>query len=194
MDSVGQLTELIAQHQLKPVAVALTHGHVDHMFSVYPVAAGYDIPALIHPADRHLLTDPAAALSPEGRTFISQLGGTFAEPDRVEEAVDGMRSQIAGLEFSVTHAPGHTPGSVVFEISTSADARLVSGDVLFRGSIGRTDLPGGDHHQMLKSLERVVMSAPDDMTVHCGHGADTTIGDEKRSNPYIRGLGLRSGL
>ena len=194
MESVSPLADVIAAHGLKPVAVALTHGHIDHMFSVYPVSAGYEIPALIHPADRHLLTDPAAALSPEGRAFVAQLGGVFLEPEQVDEATDGHTVAIAGLTLKVSHAPGHTPGSVVFDVSTSSDQRMFSGDVLFKGSIGRTDLPGGDHDLMLKSLERVISAAPDDLRVHCGHGEDTTIGDEKKTNPYIRGLGLRSGL
>ena len=192
LDSVEPLTALLSQHKLKPVAVALTHGHVDHMWSVYPVASGYDIPALVHPADRHLLTDPSAGLSPEGRGFVAQLGGEFHEPETVLEALDGQTLSIAGVELVISHAPGHTPGSVVYNVRSHHHERMFSGDVLFRGSIGRTDLPGGDHEEMLKSLERVVLSASDDLRVHCGHGEDTTIGEEKRTNPYLRGLGVRS--
>ena len=194
MDALTPLNDLLAQYSLKPVAVALTHGHIDHMWSVYPVATGYDIPALVHPADRHLLADPLAAISAEGRAMVEQLGGTFVEPEVVSEVVDSMRLDLAGVEFQVQHAPGHTPGSVVYTCSDDAEKRLFSGDVLFRGSIGRTDLPGGDHDAMLESLERVIVHADDNLIVHCGHGPDTTIGLEKQSNPYIRGLQARSGL
>jgi glyoxylase-like metal-dependent hydrolase (beta-lactamase superfamily II) len=126
--------------------------------------------------------------------MVEQLGGTFAEPDEVSEVADTMVLDLAGVEFQVRHAPGHTPGSVVYTCSSDTDQRMFSGDVLFRGSIGRTDLPGGDHAAMLESLERVIVQADDELIVHCGHGPDTTIGLEKQSNPYIRGLQARSGL
>lgn len=193
MDCLPQLTDLLAQHNLKPVAVALTHGHVDHMWSVYPVAHGYDIPALIHPLDRHLLADPTQALSADGRAMVAQLGASFTEPEKIDEMVDGTTLSIAGITLTAQHAPGHTQGSLVYMVADSAEQRMLSGDVLFKGSIGRTDLPGGDHAAMLESLERVIVPAHDDLIVHCGHGPDTTIGFEKRTNPYIRGLQTRSG-
>lgn len=193
-DAMAPLADLLGERGLKPIAVALTHGHVDHMWSVYPVSKGYDIPALVHPDDRHLLGDPLSGISPEGRAMVAQMGGSFVEPEVVSEVTDNMVLELAGISFHISHAPGHTPGSVVYTCQDSGDSRMFSGDVLFRGSIGRTDLPGGDHAAMLNSLERVIDQASDDLVVHCGHGPDTTIGYEKQTNPYIRGLQSRSGL
>ncbi|MGB8020117.1 MAG: MBL fold metallo-hydrolase [Candidatus Nanopelagicales bacterium] len=195
MDSRAGIQQVIAEQGLQPVAVLLSHGHLDHMWSVLPVCNGYDIPALIHPADRALLTDPWAAVAAETRLAFAQMVGaaTFAEPSEVRELVDGEVLDLAGLTFVADHAPGHTPGSTAFRMmDTGAEPLMLSGDLLFAGSIGRTDLPGGDHAAMLESLRRVVLSQPDEMIVLPGHGQTTTIGSERRSNPYLQGLGAAS--
>ena len=103
---------MVRENKLKPVAVLLTHGHVDHMFSVLPVCGTYDATAWIHPDDRHLLSDPMAGISPESAAML--LGGKheFAEPDDVAELKDGLSLELAGLSFTVDHTPGHTRGSV----------------------------------------------------------------------------------
>jgi len=180
IDVVPQLDELIAQHRLHPVAVMLTHGHFDHAFSVVPVCQARDVPAYIHDADRAQLTDP---WSPLGMRVGTPLFGslTFAEPDDVRLLTDGAELEIAGLSFGVRHTPGHTPGSVVFR----SDDQLFSGDVLFAGSIGRVDFPGGSMTAMQDSLRNVILPMPDDITVHPGHGPATTIGIERASNPYL---------
>jgi glyoxylase-like metal-dependent hydrolase (beta-lactamase superfamily II) len=191
MDSRAGIDSVVEEHHLRPVAVMLSHGHLDHMWSVLPVCDGYDIPAWIHPDDRALLTDPWAAVSGETRmAFASVVGATdFAEPSDVRELVDGADVEIAGMRFTADHAPGHTPGSTAFRMmQTGAEPLMLSGDLLFAGSIGRTDLPGGDHAAMLDSLARVVLTQPDEMLVLPGHGQTTTIGTERRANPFLRGL------
>jgi glyoxylase-like metal-dependent hydrolase (beta-lactamase superfamily II) len=182
------LDELLRQHRLDPVAVLLTHGHFDHIFAVTPVCDGNDIPAWIHSEDRVLLSDPMRAFSAEARQFF---GGRvqLREPREVRELADGTSMDLAGLSFTVDHTPGHTRGSVTFRSVATAGARmLVSGDTLFAGSIGRTDLPGGDHQQLLSSLRDKILVLDDETTVLPGHGPATTIGQERASNPFLHGL------
>lgn len=188
-DAEPGIAEVLAAHRLKPVAVLLTHGHIDHIWSVAPVCGARGIPAYIHPADRALLSDPARGLSLQ---FGQQLFGglTFTEPDEVAELADGMTIELAGVELVVSHAPGHTPGSVTFRLPEGA---LFSGDLLFAGSIGRTDLPGGDFPAILDSLARVCLTLPDETRVLPGHGPDTTIGTERVSNPFLADLAPGDG-
>jgi glyoxylase-like metal-dependent hydrolase (beta-lactamase superfamily II) len=173
------------------VAVLVTHGHVDHMWCVAPVAGTYDATAWIHPRDRHLLADPMAGMSAE--TTAMMLGGKyeFAEPDRVEELTDLQTLELAGLEFVVDHTPGHTEGSVTFRspyAEQGVSEVMFSGDLLFAGSIGRTDLPGGDHPTMLRSLREKVLTLRDDIVVLPGHGEQTSIGRERATNPFLLDL------
>ncbi|MER6916284.1 MBL fold metallo-hydrolase [Streptomyces sp. NPDC000594] len=181
------VAEAVRKHRLKPVAVVLTHGHIDHVASVVPVCGAHDVPAWIHPADRYMMSDPEKAL---GRSLGTQLMGelTVGEPSDLRELTDGARLELAGLELTVAHAPGHTQGSVTFRLpeSTEVPSVFFSGDLLFAGSIGRTDLPGGDHDAMLRSLARVCLPLEDSTVVLSGHGPQTTIGRERVSNPYLR--------
>lgn len=188
-DAVEPLNALLAEHRLDPVAVLLTHGHFDHTFSVAPVCDGHDIPAWIHPDDRELLADPLKGLSAEAASFF---GGRFElrEPREVRPLTDGATLELAGIRLVVDHTPGHTPGSVIFSGRTGEGAELVlAGDTLFAGSIGRTDLPGGDHQRMMDSLREKLLTRADDTLVLPGHGPTTTIGAERAANPYLRGLG-----
>ena len=181
-DAQQGIDELLLRYRLKPIAVLLTHGHIDHMWSVAPVCGAKGIPAYIHPDDRELLADPAKGLSlAVGQQLFG--GITFTEPDDVRELADGSALSLAELDFTVRHTPGHTPGSVTF----GSENGLFSGDLLFAGSIGRTDLPGGDHQAMLRSLART-LTLPDDTLVLPGHGPQTTIGAERRTNPFLTGL------
>ncbi len=205
-DAERGIEELLAEHRLRPAAVLLTHGHLDHVWSVAPVCGAKGIPAYIHPDDRVLLSDPAKGF-PLGAGQELFGGLEFTEPDDVKELADGMTLSLVGLEITVNHAPGHTEGSVTFRLplagpsaqapiraqgkSTTDEAGadvLFSGDLLFAGSIGRTDLPGGDYPTILRSLARVCLTLPDQTVVLSGHGPQTTIGAERRSNPFLADL------
>ena len=196
-DAARGVEETLAKHRLKPVAVLLTHGHLDHVASVVPVCGAHGVPAWIHPDDRCLMSDPEKAL---GRSIgMPLMGGiTVGEPDDVRELADGAVLSLAGLELSVAHAPGHTEGSVAFRLPERPDIPSVffSGDLLFAGSIGRTDLPGGSHADILASLARVCLPLDDSTVVLSGHGPQTTIGRERATNPYLgevaRGTGTGS--
>jgi glyoxylase-like metal-dependent hydrolase (beta-lactamase superfamily II) len=195
-DAEPGVTELLAEYRLRPVAVLATHGHVDHIWSVAPVCGAQGIPAYIHPADRDLLSDPAKGFPLQvGQQLFRGL--TFTEPDDVIALADGMTLRLAGVELVVDHTPGHTPGSVTFRTgnqggsggsSPRANTVLFSGDLLFAGSIGRTDLPGGDYPTILDSLSRVCLVLPDDTRVLPGHGPQTTIGAERATNKFLAGL------
>ncbi len=196
-DAAEGVAEVVREHNLKPVSVLVTHGHVDHMWCVAPVAGTYDATAWIHPQDRHLLADPMAGMSRETTQML--LGGdyTWAEPEDVRELADLQELELAGLRFVVDHTPGHTEGSVTFRTPyADADAStqrvisevMFSGDLLFAGSIGRTDLPGGDHATMLRSLASKVLTLDDDIVVLPGHGEQTTIGRERATNPFLQDL------
>jgi hydroxyacylglutathione hydrolase len=197
MRALPQLDQVLAEHRLHPVAVILTHGHFDHTFSVAPVCDARDIPAYIHPADRAQLADPWSGVgAAPGTPLFGQL--TFAEPADVVELADGQPLSLAGLELTVRLAPGHTAGSVVFGTAADDGTPLCfSGDVLFEGSIGRVDLPGGSERAMFDTLARVILPMDDATVVHPGHGGATTIGRERGTNPYLRmaaGTLPRTGL
>lgn len=182
-----ELDDILAEHRLHPVAVLLTHGHFDHTFSVLPVCQARDIPAFIHPRDRAQLSDPWTAVGMRpGTPLFGTL--TFAEPDDVRELNDGDKISLAGLDFSVRHAPGHTQGSVVLGLAGVDEPILFSGDVLFAGSIGRCDFPGGSMAEMERSLREVILPLDDATVVHTGHGPSTTIARERGTNPYLANL------
>ena len=197
---LGQLAEVLTEHRLRPAAVLLTHGHIDHVFSVTPVCGGYGVAAHVHADDRYRLVDPVASLDPSLRAMLVQQFGSAArwqEPADVVTLADGDTLDLAGLQVGVVHAPGHTEGSVMFRLpqlpdgvtvpaGTPSAGTLLAGDVLFSGSIGRTDLPGGDHAAMMRSLRDKVLTQPDDLLVLPGHGPATTIGRERMANPYLR--------
>ncbi len=186
----AELDDLLREHRLRPVAVMLTHGHLDHTFSVTPVCGARGVPAYIHPADAYRLADPVSLLSPDLRAALAGTL-TWTEPDDVRELTDGVAIILAGLEITVDHAPGHTEGSVLFRLPGAADEPplCVTGDVLFAGSIGRTDLQGGDQGAMVRSLRDKVLPQSDETVVLPGHGPTTTIGRERATNPYLQGLG-----
>ena len=189
IDVVGRLDEVLGEHRLRPAAVLLTHGHLDHTFSVTPVCGARDVPAYIHGDDAYRLVDPLPSLGPG---ILAAFGGTldWTAPDDVRPLQDGTVLDLAGLSLTVAHAPGHTEGSVLFVLPSSADMAPVclSGDVLFAGSIGRTDLPGGDDMAMLTSLRTKILPLRDETIVLPGHGPQTTIAYERATNPYLREL------
>jgi hydroxyacylglutathione hydrolase len=194
-DATGGVEEIIREYGLRPVAVLLTHGHLDHMWSVAPVCGAHGIPAYIQSGDRALLTDPGLALSPETRAMFAGL--ELTEPDDVREIVDGGDLELAGLRFTIDLTPGHTAGSVTFRTADGGprddEPMLFAGDLLFAGAIGRTDLPTGDPAAMVTSL-RGVLTLSDETLVLPGHGGTTTIGRERVTNPYLRPAVLAGGF
>lgn len=197
-DFVPEISECIEKFHLKPVAALLTHGHLDHTFSVLPLSkseSASEMVAYIHSQDRELLTFPERAMSAESSQLIETLKAesgmrNFAEPARVAELKSGDELNLAGMKISAIHAPGHTHGSMMFRISDGRpeDEVLISGDVLFAGSIGRTDLPTGSMTEMTKTLREKVLPLPDFLRVLPGHGPETTIERERTKNPYLREL------
>ncbi|GAA1775848.1 MBL fold metallo-hydrolase [Streptomonospora arabica] len=187
-DAAGQLSSLLAEHGLAPAAVLLTHGHFDHVWSATEVARDHGVPVYVHAADRPLLTDPAKGLDPALAVQLSALLGQAAleEPDDLRELTGGETLALAGLELKVEHVPGHTPGSVCYGLAPDgAEPVLFTGDLLFAGSIGRTDFPGGDHGEIMRSLERVCRDWADGTDVRPGHGPQTTIARERATNPFL---------
>lgn len=174
---------IVEEEGLKPVATLLTHGHLDHTFSVKPLADGYDIAAYIHSEDRRFIAEPAGIHGPQ---FVEQLQGMhFQEPRKVEVLKDGSELNLLGMKIRAIHAPGHTRGSLMFLIN---DETLLSGDVLFAGSIGRTDLPTGSASDMRNTLKKKVLTLDDGIRVLPGHGRETSIQYERKTNPYLKEL------
>ncbi|MGZ8179771.1 MBL fold metallo-hydrolase [Williamsia sp. SKLECPSW1] len=189
-DAAPAVSDLLDEHGLTPVAVLLTHGHLDHTWDAAALCEKYSIPAYIHPADRPMLSDPASGIGPALSSLIGDL--SFAEPETVVDFVDGQAVDLAGIRFDVVAAPGHTRGSVLLTTTVPVEDAEVdvcfSGDVLFAGSIGRTDLPGGDHQQLLNSIATTLLTRSDDTQVLPGHGSQTSVGRERATNPFLADL------
>lgn len=194
----NRVQDVLAEFGLRPSAVLLTHGHLDHVYAVTPVCAG-STAAYIHTDDRYRLQDPLSSLMPGMLSALEQQFGrraTWTEPQDVVEVSDRQVLELAGMSIQVAHAPGHTEGSVIFRTTgvpegipaDDLDQTVLSGDVLFAGSIGRTDLPGGDHAAMLRSLRDVVLPLEDSTFVLPGHGPATTMARERFTNPYLQSL------
>ncbi|CAN3128712.1 MBL fold metallo-hydrolase [Mycobacterium sp. smrl_JER01] len=189
--ALGPLRRILDENRLTPAAVLLTHGHIDHMWSAQKVADTYGCPTYIHPADRHMLSDPIGAL---GQGFIVGLGrltvgALFREPRQVLELDrDGDKVDLGGITVAVDHTPGHTKGSVVFRVEQGTEQLVFTGDTLFRSSVGRTDLPGGSGRDLMESLVTKLLVLDDDTLVLPGHGERSTIGLERHTNPFLEGL------
>ena len=187
----GPLRRILDDNRLTPAAVLLTHGHVDHIWSAQKVADAYGCPAFIHPADRSMLTDPIRGFGPRiGQVLF---GSLFREPRQVVGLErDGEVLEFGGIGVTVDHTPGHTRGSVAFRVSdadSGSDAALVfTGDTLFKQSVGRTDLPGGSGRDLLGSIVTKLLVLDDRTRVLPGHGDATTIGAERRANPFLQGI------
>jgi len=180
-----QLDDLLREHGLQPVAVLLTHGHIDHTFSVTPVCGAKGIPAWIHPADRDQLEDPVAYLSAgSSQLFGGRLDWTAPSDVRLLDPAEPL--ELAGLRITVDLAPGHTPGSVCLRLDVEEEAPILfSGDHLFAGSIGRTDMPGGSYDELMASMAEKILPLDDGIVVLPGHGRATTVGQERRTNPFV---------
>jgi glyoxylase-like metal-dependent hydrolase (beta-lactamase superfamily II) len=170
----GLIERRIDNLGLIPRAIFLTHGHGDHIAAVKPLKEKYSIPLYIGKGDEPLLISPSANLS-------ELLGTDIVCPSPDHILVDGDLVEIGGTKFAVLSTPGHTRGGVCF----LAGKALFCGDTLFWGSIGRTDLPGGDYAQLIASIKKKILSFPDDVVCYPGHGPETTVGFERKNNPYL---------
>jgi hydroxyacylglutathione hydrolase len=182
----------LAAHDVRCEAILLTHGHLDHIWAVPELVAALDAPVHLHTDDRYLWDDPAAAFGdlPPG-ALEAQFGFTWDPPGAaLETFTDGTRFRFAGMPIEARHTPGHTPGSSVFLLSETGrdEPLLLSGDLIFAGSIGRTDFPRGSYEQQMESISRVVLPLEDRTVIRSGHGEATTVGVERARNPFLRGL------
>ena len=175
-EEAGLIAHKLAAERVRPVGIWLTHAHIDHVLGVPRLKAETGAPVYLHQADR-VLYDHV----PEQAFAFGMHAEPLPAPDR--DLFRGDELRVGGLAFRVRHAPGHSPGSVVFE----GEGVAFDGDVLFQGSIGRTDLPGGDFDTLLKSIERELLTLPDSTIVYSGHGPETTVGRERRANPFLTG-------
>jgi glyoxylase-like metal-dependent hydrolase (beta-lactamase superfamily II) len=178
-DAAGVLA-LLARHDLIPMALLLTHAHVDHLGAAGSVSGSFAMSAYLHPDDEWLASDPGLQLR---ALWGAMPPGDFEQPERYESLFDGQVLALGGLEIEVLHTPGHTPGHCCFWVP--GEGALFSGDQLFAGSIGRTDLPGGDHETLMRSMGERVVPLPRDTTVFPGHGPTTTLARELESNPFL---------
>lgn len=182
-DEVGDLLAAIAGRRLRPTAILLTHAHVDHVSGVAAATQALGVPVWLHRADLPLYERAADQ--------AAMFGLTIEPPPPVDRYYtgDGPWGRFGDYEVTVHHTPGHCPGGVCLAVYRAADPEqlegLFVGDTLFAGSIGRTDLPGGDYPTLMRSITDVLFAFPDSAVVHPGHGPDTTIGHERRTNPFV---------
>lgn len=175
-EEAGLILHKVAATGAKPVAIWLTHAHIDHVLGVPRVQQETGAPVWLHPADR-----PLYDAVPEQAAWFGLEAPALPPPDRTFAHGDAVR--VGDLSFDVRHTPGHSPGSVCLV----GHGVVLGGDVLFAGSIGRTDLPGGDFDTLIASIERELLSLPEATIVYTGHGPETTVGHERRSNPFLTG-------
>jgi len=166
----------IESEKVEIEAIWLTHAHIDHVFGVGAIKEATGAPIYLHPADRFLYDATPA----QARSFGIQVD-SLPPPDH--ELAHGDRLRLGDEQLEVRFAPGHSPGSVCLV----GDGYVVAGDVLFQGSIGRTDLPGGDFDTLITSIREQLLTLPDETRVLSGHGPPTTIGEERRTNPFLTG-------
>ena len=185
-DSLERIQSLLTTHRLHPVAALLTHGHMDHVWSVVPLCSSHKIPALINKRDSWMLEKPETAYSRSSWREILALAGGQVNflPKEISYLEDNKEINLEVFKVQAISSPGHTQGSMLFKF----DDNLFSGDTLFNQGIGRTDLPGGDEQQMRKTLKEVILPMNDQIKVYPGHGPSTTIGDERKHNIFLREL------
>ncbi|MFB3788387.1 MAG: MBL fold metallo-hydrolase [bacterium] len=177
-DEGEKILGVIHRHNLEPVMIINTHGHGDHIGANGFIQEHFHIPLAIHAGDASMLTDPLANLS-------ALMGLPMASPPADRILHDGDTIPFENHTMEVLPTPGHSPGGVSLRIGR----HLLTGDALFKGSIGRTDLPGASLEQLLEGIRRHILSLPDDVMIYPGHGPASTVGEERRSNPFLQGAG-----
>ena len=186
-DEAERIVETLERHNLTLQAIALTHAHLDHVGGVAALKKLQpEAKISLHKGDEfmyHALPDQPTWIGIP-RSQWAALGFVFEEPPPVDHYwTDGEKYSVGKIEFEVLHCPGHTPGHVVFY--APVERKVFVGDVLFAGSIGRTDLPGGSTEQLLNSIREKLLTLGDDVKVYSGHGPVTTIGEERLTNPFL---------
>lgn len=180
---VERILAALGRHGLRARAIAHTHAHFDHVGGTAELQAATGAEVLLHPGDRFLMDDLAAQL-----TWVGLPRLDLGPAPRVDAELGHDQSLSFGDQGArVIHSPGHTPGSCCFSLATPDGALLLAGDTLFRGSVGRTDFPGGDADALLTSIEERLLVLDERTRVITGHGPETTIGWERRHNPFLRG-------
>lgn len=189
-DDSKSIVEAIDRHGFQLQAIACTHAHLDHIGGVLALKQKRpDARVIIHPADEQIYEELPEQPGWLGipRSQWTGLGFAFEQPPKVDEYwQDGQIYDVGELHFTIIHCPGHTPGHVVLFEPT--ERKVFVGDVLFAGSIGRTDLPGGSSDQLMDSIMNKLLPLGDDVEVYSGHGPTTTIGEERRTNPFLTGM------
>lgn len=176
------ILEVVLEHGVTIAAILLTHGHVDHSGGAGEMAEHQGSEVYVHPDDDFLTLHPEEQLR---RIFGLAPPGSYQVPKKMSALSDGLALELAGLRFETRHTPGHTPGHCCFYLEQ--EGTLFSGDQLFAGSVGRTDLPGGSWERLLASMRDRVLTLDDEVRVLPGHGPETTIGRERRTNPFLQG-------
>jgi hydroxyacylglutathione hydrolase len=173
-DDARKIIDIIQSNNLQPVLIVNTHGHMDHIGANATIKDTFSVPIAIHEDDSTMLTNPSENLS-------SVIGTNTVSPAADQLLHEGDTVDLDGTEIKIIHTPGHSPGGICLYF----DSTLIAGDTLFKGSIGRTDLPNGDFPTLISSIQQKLEVLGDEVVVYPGHGPKTTIGDEKRSNPFL---------
>lgn len=191
-----RVDEVLAEYDLDPVAALVTHGHIDHTFALAQLCQRRDLPVYVHEADLYRFDDPIRTLGPDLAPMLAGLADDWTRPPDIRTFADSTPLHLAGIELHALFAPGHTEGSTLYFVPRQDETTAnlcFTGDVLFAGTIGRTDLPGGDDALMRHTLGELARpesagGLPDATTVLPGHGEPSTFGQERATNPYLRDL------
>lgn len=191
-----EIDKILLEHSLRPVAALITHGHVDHTLSLSSLCQRHDLPVYIHEADVYRLDDPIQTLGPELAPVFAGFADHWTRPPDVRPLRDREPLELAGIAVQPLHAPGHTEGSTLYYVpgpDEHAAPLCFTGDVLFAGTVGRTDLAGGDPEAMRRTLAEIARpeaggGLPDATNVLPGHGDGDSLGNQRNTNPFLQNI------